>query len=383
MVAPQRQPQVEGGARALHAPHRDPAAVRDRHVLHDGQPEPGAAGGPRAGRVDAVEPLEDPGQVPLGDADALIGHADLDPAVPWLFHAHHDPGTLRAVHDGVLQQVPYRGHQKVFLTEDAEPADADGRERDAARVGLHPAAVERLGPGSEPGSAPWIRDSVIRSWTRKVSRDASCRIRPANRRTASASSAASSIVSASRASAPTGVLSSWLTLATKSRRTSSTRCRSVWSSARTRTSPPPPTVPESGATRTAKVVVRPPKRGTGTSNSASRISPSRRTCRARAASSLTMSRSPLTIPKVRAAALARSTRSSLSTTTAEDESTERTDAIPGGSLAGCCAVRSRVLLGCLTPFPARALIAMLRPRPAKTCAASTAHTSVTSPYSHI
>ena len=73
----------------------------------------------------------------------------------------------------------------------------------------------------------------MRSWTRNVSLAASCRIRPANLRTASASSAASSIVSASRASAPTGVLSSWLTLATKSLRTSSTRRLSVWSSAST------------------------------------------------------------------------------------------------------------------------------------------------------
>ena len=118
--------------------------------------------------------------------------------------------------------------------------------------------------------------------------------------------------------------------------------------------------PGSGATRTAKLVVRPPKRGTGTSNSASRISPSLRTCLASAASSLTMSRSPLTMPNARAAALARSTRSSLSTTTAEEERTARTDAIPGGSLAGCCAALSRALRGCRTPLPARVLIAMPR-----------------------
>ena len=52
-----------------------------------------------------------------------------------------------------------------------------------------------------------------------------------------------------------GVLSSWLVLATKSRFTSSTRRLSVWSSARTRTSPPPPTAAPRGATRTAKLVV--------------------------------------------------------------------------------------------------------------------------------
>jgi hypothetical protein len=49
----------------------------------------------------------------------------------------------------------------------------------------------------------------------------------------------------------------------------------------------------------------------------------------------------LTSPNARAAALARSTLSLLSTTTAEEESTERTDAMPGGSLAGCLAARSR------------------------------------------
>ena len=58
------------------------------------------------------------------------------------------------------------------------------------------------GAGSGTGSAAWILDRVIRSWTRNVSLAASCRIRPANLRTASSSSAASSIVSASRASAP-------------------------------------------------------------------------------------------------------------------------------------------------------------------------------------
>ena len=54
------------------------AAVVGRDVLDDGQPEPGAAGGARSGRVDPVEALEDPVQVRLGDADALIGSATDD-----------------------------------------------------------------------------------------------------------------------------------------------------------------------------------------------------------------------------------------------------------------------------------------------------------------
>ena len=166
-------------------------------------------------------------------------------------------------------------------------------------------------------------------------------MRPAKRRTASGSSAASSMVSASRASAPTGVFSSWLMLATKSRRTSSTRRLSVWSSASSRMRPSVP----SGATRTAKLVRRPPNELPDRSTSPSRVCPSRRTCRTRASSSPTMSWPSLTKPKVRAAWLAISTLSARSSTTAEEESTDRTDATPGGSLVarGLSAAGSRGL----------------------------------------
>ena len=71
------QPQGEGGPLALLAPDRDLAAVRGGHVLDDGQPQPGPAGGAGPGRVDPVEALEDPLQVPLRDADALVRDADL------------------------------------------------------------------------------------------------------------------------------------------------------------------------------------------------------------------------------------------------------------------------------------------------------------------
>src|SRR5690348_2094978 len=144
------------------------------------------------------------------------------------------------------------------------------------------------------------------------------------------------MVSASRASAPTGVFSSWLMLATKSRRTSSTRRLSVWSSASSRIRPPPPRAAPSGATRTAKLVRLPPNALPDTSISPSRISPSRRTWRASARSSPFMSWSPSPRPKERAAALARSTRSGLSSTTAEEESTDSTDAIPGGRRGAAC-----------------------------------------------
>ena len=63
----------------------------------------------------------------------------------------------------------------------------------------------------------------------RPSRSASVRIRLARRATTSGSSSPSR-VSASRLRAPTGVFSSWLTLATKSRRMASRRCRSETSS---------------------------------------------------------------------------------------------------------------------------------------------------------
>ena len=80
--------------------------------------------------------------------------------------------------------------------------------------------------------------------TSRLSRSLSMSIRPANRLTASGSSEASSTASDSSRMAPTGVLSSWLTLATKSRRTSSIRRSRVRSSTRASTSAMP-----SGATR--------------------------------------------------------------------------------------------------------------------------------------
>jgi hypothetical protein len=46
--------------------------VVENHVAHDRQAQAGAAGGPAAGPVDAVEPLEDPPVVAFGDADPLI-----------------------------------------------------------------------------------------------------------------------------------------------------------------------------------------------------------------------------------------------------------------------------------------------------------------------
>ena len=89
-----------------------------------------------------------------------------------------------------------------------------------------------------------MRDSSSRSSMVRPTRSASARMRSASRPTTSASSS-SSRVSASRLSAPTGVLSSWLMLATKSRRTASSRRRSDTSSMST-TAPIDGSSPSSG-----------------------------------------------------------------------------------------------------------------------------------------
>ena len=83
--------------------------------------------------------------------------------------------------------------------------DADsGRSRGAT------IASTSTAPASSSGSSPCSRDSSMICWTSRVSRALSVCIRPANRCTASGSSAASCTASASRLSAPTGVFSSWL-----------------------------------------------------------------------------------------------------------------------------------------------------------------------------
>ena len=83
--------------------------------------------------------------------------------------------------------------------------------------------------------------SDARRWASAVSRDA-------NTRTCSGSSAADSMASASRLTAPTGVFSSWLVFATKSRRICSTRSRSVMSRRTMRV--------RRGDTRVARTVTR-------------------------------------------------------------------------------------------------------------------------------
>ena len=181
------------------------------------------------------------------DADAVVGDGDLDVVVVAArldVGGDDHPGTRVGVDDGVLDQVADRDAELAGVAEHAAALGAGDGQGDLVLLGVHPAAVDRVDqhlvdrrppPASASGSSACSRDSSMIWATRSVSRADSIPIRPANRRTAGGSSAASSTASASSEIAPIGVLSSWLTLATKSRRVCSIRRAAVWSSARIRT----------------------------------------------------------------------------------------------------------------------------------------------------
>ena len=197
------------------------------------EPEAGAAGVAAAGPVDAVEALEDPLEVACRDPDAVVAHRDRDRSPSTLARRARPCSPRLGVLDRVVEQVGQRaaapgGGRSATTTSagSARPATgmpaavggaaatrstasatSDGdRHRLAARrlLGLDEAEVEQV-----------VDDARRAGRLRATTRSASWRM------TSASSSAA--IVSASSASAPIGVLSSWLTLATKSRRTLSTR----------------------------------------------------------------------------------------------------------------------------------------------------------------
>lgn len=122
-----RQPQGEGGALVLGAPHGDLPAVRGGHVLHDRQPQSRTAGGTGASGVDAVEALEDALLVLVGDADALVGDGDLDVLPAGRVHpagGYADAGTGGRVVDRVLDEVAERGGELAAVSPYAQVGGA-------------------------------------------------------------------------------------------------------------------------------------------------------------------------------------------------------------------------------------------------------------------
>ena len=162
------------------------------------------------------------------------------------------------VGDRVFHQVSQRGGELAVAAVDGQPSRARPRPARCPwpwrRCGCgprrrrppsppRPARGRAAAPRPAAGKAPC---SSVTSWPRRA---LSRWMRSAKRRLAATSvagsapeasgSVASSRPSASSCSAPIGVFSSWLTLATKSRRTRSTRWASVTSAASMQTIPPP------------------------------------------------------------------------------------------------------------------------------------------------
>ena len=167
-------------------------------------------------------------------------------------------------------------------------------------------------------------------------------MRAEKRSTASGSSGADWTASASSERAPTGVFSSWDTLATKSRRTASTRWASDRSSIMTSEA-----VDDNGATRTRACIATRPRGGRRSSSSSSRMAPSRRTCVTSATISGMSTRAPWLIPRFAASGDARSTVLSDPTTNAAPGRTARTRRIPSGTFGdGTPAGSAEPVVGC-------------------------------------
>ena len=156
------------------------------------------------------------------------------------------------------------------------------------------AAVTSTRRGSWSVSATWSRDRSTISLTSWASRWLSTCMREAKRSTASGSSSRPGSPRPADRVLRTGVLSSWLTFATKSRRTSSTALRlGVVLHEQQHVAA------AQGRHRACMIDRAWPSGSRASSSWASRITPSRRTCRARWRSSLWTSSLPLTRPSGR------------------------------------------------------------------------------------
>ena len=256
-----RQGQRERRALALDGPDPHVAAVGGGDVLDDRQAQPGAAGGAVPGRVDPVEALEDPvdlaGGMPMPWSTTETSTCRRP---PWWRPAPSSPRRSRTPRwrpGWRPRRSPAsrcRGPRgRGAGRDDVDVASSWRRWRwSRPRTRARRRGTPRVGVSS--GSSAWSRDSSMICWTSRLSRSVSVSIRSANRLTASGSSEASATASDSSRMAPTGVLSSWLTLATKSRRTSSIRRSRVRSSTRASTSRLP-----SGATRAVTWRAVPPR----------------------------------------------------------------------------------------------------------------------------
>jgi hypothetical protein len=149
-----RQGQPHHRAAARGRLRHDRAAVAGGDLAHHGQAQARAGG--RAGRVGAVEAVEDERQVRLRDARPVIPHGDLAAGHPHLHRAPRRPEL-----DRVVEQVLQRDAQPLGAAVDDAPGQLDGEVRlrpvppgrlervrgDRVQVDREPVGGRRLAPG--------------------------------------------------------------------------------------------------------------------------------------------------------------------------------------------------------------------------------------------
>ena len=111
-----------------------------------------------AGRVDPIEALEDPADLVLGDADALVDDRDLD-ALGQSLRRHQHRGALAGVGDRVGDEVRDRGCDLLGVAEHLETGRAAADHADLCRVGVDGTGVDRA-----------LDDFVDRHWLGPVDR---------------------------------------------------------------------------------------------------------------------------------------------------------------------------------------------------------------------
>ena len=207
-----------------------------------------------AGPIDAVEALEDPFEVALagcrcrGRCTTRSTHRSRRRRPPTA-HQVDDRAGIGVLH-GVLEQVGQRRHELSALAPHGRGAgrplvDVDARCRGSSaswrtrstRLG-RPAGrpPPPRGPARPSSSMRRQLEEVVDDAGRRGGDSATMRLGQPGRRPRGRPRRSS--VSASRASAPTGVLSSWLMLATKSGASPRAACRSVMSSIDRQAAPP-------------------------------------------------------------------------------------------------------------------------------------------------
>ena len=236
-AGPGGDPQRERRALALGAVDVHRAAVVGGHVAHDRQTEAGAAGLAAAGPVDAVEALEDAVEVARRDADAVVGDPQLDPLAVGRRRRRDDAcparSTSRRSRRGCETPTPAAGDRRASSgprtrspSRSVMPRrSASWRDRSSAS-----ASTSRRAPTSRTTLTAELDAGQLQQVVDRAGDPVGLVDHLPAKRCTIAGSSSSASASASTASAPTGVFSSWLMLATKSVRTASRRDRSVMSS---------------------------------------------------------------------------------------------------------------------------------------------------------